>query len=221
MKTAAPTSFFSNLLDSMTSASVGGRPPSLSRVSLDRPEPHAGRASNQRPSEVSHVETYHAVRRTRRTQGLHRRRLCSARSPREVAYLGRVGTRSADLDKLFRRLQEKADRLQVAYEAGPCGYVLYRHLSARGIPCRVVAPSLIPRRAGDRVKTDRRDAVQLARLLRSGDLNPLHVPSVDDEAVRDLSRAREAALLTLKAVKLSGCASAFDYSSPRASTPTW
>lgn len=119
----------------------------------------------------------------------------------EVAYLGRVGTRAADLEKLFRRLQQKADRLQVAYEAGPCGYVLYRQLAARGIPCRVVAPSLIPRKPGDRVKTDRRDAVQLARLLRSDDLSPVYVPSVDDEAIRDLSRAREAAVLTLKAAK--------------------
>jgi transposase len=119
----------------------------------------------------------------------------------EVTYVGRIGTRQADIDRLIRRLQEKADRLIVAYEAGPCGYVLYRHLTGRGITCLVVAPSLIPKKPGDRVKTDRRDAVQLARLLRSGDLDSVYVPSVEDEALRDLCRAREAAVVTLKAAK--------------------
>ncbi len=119
----------------------------------------------------------------------------------DVTYVGRIGTRPADIDRLVRRLQEKADRLVVAYEAGPCGYVLYRHLSRRRITCLVVAPSLIPKKPGDRVKTDRRDAIQLARLLRSGDLHSVYVPSVEDEALRDLSRAREAAVVTLKAAK--------------------
>ena len=93
-------------------------------------------------------------------------------------------------------------RLVFAYEAGPCGYVLHRYLTGRGIDCQVVAPSLIPKRPGDKVKTDRRDAVELARLLRSGDLTPVYVPSVEDEAVRDLCRARDAARVTLKAAKL-------------------
>ena len=119
----------------------------------------------------------------------------------DVTYVGRIGTRPADIDRLVRRLQETADRLVVAYEAGPCGYVLYRHLTRRGITCLVVAPSLIPKKPGDRVKTDRRDAVQLARLLRSGDLDSVYVPSVEDEALRDLCRAREAAVVTLKAAK--------------------
>jgi transposase len=119
----------------------------------------------------------------------------------EVTYVGRIGTRPSDVDRLIRRLQSKADRLIVAYEAGPCGYLLHRLLTRRGIPCLVVAPSLIPKRPGDRVKTDRRDAVQLARLLRSGDLNSVYVPSVQDEALRDLCRAREAAMVTLKAAK--------------------
>ena len=96
----------------------------------------------------------------------------------EVTYVGRIGTRPADVDKLVRRLQAKADRLVFAYEAGPCGYGLYRQLTGHGLTCLVVAPSLIPRKPGDRVKTDRRDAVQLARLLRSGDLDPVYVPSV-------------------------------------------
>jgi transposase len=78
---------------------------------------------------------------------------------------------------------------------------LYRYLTGKGFPCWVVAPSLIPKKAGDRVKTDRRDAAQLARLMRSGDLTPVYVPEVEDEAIRDLSRAREDAIGDLKAAK--------------------
>lgn len=107
-----------------------------------------------------------------------------------------------DIDQLLRRLRGKATTLQVAYEAGPCGYGLYRYLTGKGVPCQVVAPSLIPRKAGDKVKTDRRDAVTLARLLRSGDLTAVYVPSVEDEALRDLCRARDAARLTMKNAKL-------------------
>ena len=77
------------------------------------------------------------------------------------------------------------------YEAGPCGYWLYRYLTGKGLACLVVAPSLIPRKPGDRVKTDKRDALTLARLARSGDLTPVYVPQVADEAIRDLARARE------------------------------
>jgi transposase len=117
-------------------------------------------------------------------------------------YVGPIGTRQADIDALVRRLSSKASRLVFAYEAGPCGYVLHRYLKAKGLECRVVAPSLIPRRAGTRVKTDRRDAVELARLLRSGDLTSVHVPGLEDEAIREVSRARDAARVTLKAAKL-------------------
>jgi len=119
----------------------------------------------------------------------------------EVTYVGRIGTRLSDVDRLIRRLQEKAEHLVVAYEAGPCGYVLHRHLTRRGVVCLVVAPSLIPRKPGDRVKTDRRDAIMLAKLLRSGDLESVYVPSVEDEAVRDLARAREDTVIVLKAAK--------------------
>jgi transposase len=125
----------------------------------------------------------------------------SERATEAPTYLGRIGTRQADLDQLVRRLRSKASKLKLAYEAGPCGYVLYRYLQRQQLDCIVVAPSLIPRKAGDRIKTDRRDAVQLARLLRSSDLTAIHVPSLEDEAIRDLSRAREDALLTLKAAK--------------------
>jgi transposase len=119
----------------------------------------------------------------------------------EVTYLGTIGTRQADIDHLVRKLQSKAQHLVFVYEAGPCGYWLYRYLSKKGYNCWVVAPSLIPKKAGDRVKTDRRDAVQLARLMRSGDLTPVYVPTVDDEAIRDLTRAREDAINDLKAAK--------------------
>jgi transposase len=117
-------------------------------------------------------------------------------------YLGAIGTRQADLDKLIRRLQAKTPTLVFAYEAGPCGYTLHRDLTGQGFDCHVVAPSLIPKKPGDKVKTDRRDAVELARLLRSGDLTRVYVPTVEDEALRDLCRARDAARLTLKNAKL-------------------
>ena len=120
----------------------------------------------------------------------------------EILYVGQVGTREADLDKLLRRPHSRASRLFVAYEAGPCGYGLYRTLTEKGVSCLVVAPSLMPKKPGERVKTDRRDATELARLLRSGDLTSIYVPTVEDEAVRDLSRAREASIGVLKAAKL-------------------
>jgi transposase len=119
----------------------------------------------------------------------------------EVIYLGTIGTRHADIDQLVRKLQAKAKHLVFVYEAGPCGYWLYRYLAKKGHHCWVVAPSLIPKKAGDRVKTDRRDAVQLARLMRSGDLTPVYVPQVEAEAIRDLTRAREEPIGDLKAAK--------------------
>jgi transposase len=119
----------------------------------------------------------------------------------EVVSLGTVGTRQCDIDKLIRQLQSKSKQLVFVYEAGPCGYWLYRYLIQKGHGCWVVAPSLIPKKAGDRVKTDRRDAIQLARLLRAGDLTPVYVPTVQDEAMRDLSRAREDTLHDLKTAK--------------------
>jgi transposase len=109
----------------------------------------------------------------------------------DVVFLGTIGTRQGDIDKLIRRLPSKCKHLPCVYEAGPCGYWLYRYLSKKGLVCWVVAPSQIPKQAGDRVKTDRRDAAQLARLMRSGDLTLIYVPDVHDEAIRDLSRARE------------------------------
>jgi transposase len=119
----------------------------------------------------------------------------------EVVFLGPIGTSHHDIDKMIRRLQSKATNLVFAYEAGPCGYVLYRYLTKKALTCLVVAPSLIPKKPGDRVKTDRRDALLLARLLRSGDLKSVYVPTIEDEAIRDLSRAREDVISDLKASK--------------------
>ena len=117
-------------------------------------------------------------------------------------FVGEIGTRQADSDRLVRRLQAKTPQLRFVYEAGPSGYGLYRYFTKKGFACDVVAPSLIPRRPGDKVKTDRREAVELARLSRSGDLTAVYVPTVEDEAIRDLCRARDATRVTLKDAKL-------------------
>jgi transposase len=119
----------------------------------------------------------------------------------EVVYLGAIGTRQCDIDQLIRKMPSKSQQLVFVYEAGPCGSGLSRDLTKKGHVCWVVAPSLIPKQAGDRVKTNRRDAIPLARLMRSGDLTPVDVPQVEDEAIRDLSRAREDALRDLKTAK--------------------
>lgn len=120
----------------------------------------------------------------------------------EEVFLGTIGTRQCDIDKLVRKLQSKGKTLHFVYEAGPWGYWLYRYLTKKNLQCWVVAPSQIPKQAGDRVKTDRRDAVQLARLRRSGDLSPVYIPSVEAEASRDVVRAREEVLKDLKAAKV-------------------
>ena len=120
----------------------------------------------------------------------------------EVTSLGTIGTRQCDIDHLVRKMPSKATHLIFVYEAGPCGYWLYRYLMKKGYDCWVVAPSLIPKKPGDRVKTDRRDAIQLARLARSGALTTVDVLKVDDEAICDLTRAREDAISDLKDAKL-------------------
>jgi transposase len=98
---------------------------------------------------------------------------------------------SKTIKKVFGKMLGEAWGLRCCYEAGPCGFELQRQLEVMGIECVVVAPSLIPRRPGERIKTDRRDAVMLVRLDRAHELSPIHVPTSDEEAVRDLVRARE------------------------------
>lgn len=109
----------------------------------------------------------------------------------EVRHYGKIGGDMVSLDKAIRKLQSTGAELRFVYEAGPCGYEIYRHLTKKGFPCAVVAPSMIPKKSGSRIKTDRRDAEALARLYRAGELTPIYVPREDDEAMRDLSRARE------------------------------
>lgn len=106
-----------------------------------------------------------------------------------------LATVPSDVGQLVKRLK-KLGRVKCCYEAGPTGFGLHRALIADGIDCTVIAPSLVPSKAGDRVKTDRRDAVKLARFLRSGDLTPVHVPDAATEAMRDLERARDDAKKT-------------------------
>jgi transposase len=108
----------------------------------------------------------------------------------EVRRYGIIGGTLDAVDKLVKKLAQNNVELHLVYEAGPCGFVLCRHLRNKGIHCEVIAPSLIPRKASDRVKTDRRDADQLARLYRAGELTAIHVPDQEDEAIRDLVRAR-------------------------------
>lgn len=124
----------------------------------------------------------------------------------EVRYVGSIANTTAALDKLMKRLLRHGRRLRWCYEAGPCGYGVYRHLTALGEDCTVVAPSLIPRPAGDRVKTNRRDAERLARLHRAGELVAVWVPDSDHEAMRDLVRGRDAAVRDLRKARqrLSG-----------------
>jgi len=109
----------------------------------------------------------------------------------EVRYLGEIATQPTAVKRLLNKLSRAGERLRFCYEAGPCGYDLYRQIVAAGHSCIVVAPALIPRKPGVRIKTDRRDAMGLARLDRAGELTAVWVPGPEQEAMRDLSRARE------------------------------
>jgi len=124
----------------------------------------------------------------------------------DVREYGRIVNTAAALDRLMRKLGDGGVRLRFCYEAGPCGYGIQRHLSTHGHECVVVAPSLIPKRAGDRIKTDRRDASSLARLHRAGELTAVWVPDPGHEAMRDLVRARLDAVHALRRARqqLSG-----------------
>jgi transposase len=113
----------------------------------------------------------------------------------EVRRYGIIGGTLDAVDKLVKKLSQPGVELRLVYEAGPCGFVLCRYLRSKGFVCIVVCPSLVPKKPSDRVKTDRRDADQLARLYRAGELSAIHVPEPEDEAVRDLVRARTAALV--------------------------
>ncbi len=129
---------------------------------------------------------------------VHKESIVVATAPQDdtdVQLYGQIGGTLDALDKLIKKLHKPHLELRFVYEAGPCGYVIYRHLLKRKYHCAVIAPSLIPTKASDRVKTDRRDARQLARLFRAGELTAIYVPDEEDEAVRDLVRARDRAMV--------------------------
>lgn len=112
----------------------------------------------------------------------------------EVRQYGTIGGDRDSLARLVKKLAAASRELRFVYEAGPCGYDIYRYLTSKGYDCAVVSPAHIPRSAADRIKTDRRDAVTLARMHRAGELTYVYVPREDDEAMRDLVRARQDAI---------------------------
>jgi transposase len=132
--------------------------------------------------------------------------LAAAGKRGEVREYGTIANTPTALKTLASKLAKSGATLHFCYEAGPCGYGIQRQLSAAGHECIVVAPSLIPRRPGERIKTDRRDAANLARLHRAGELTPVWIPDQAHEAVRDLVRARQAAVRALRQARqqLSG-----------------
>src|SRR5215218_6398900 len=132
--------------------------------------------------------------------------LAAAGKRGEVRGYGTIANTPGALKAVADKLAKSGAALRFCYEAGPCGYGIQRQLSAAGHECVVVAPSLIPRRPGERIKTDRRDAANLARLHRAGELTPVWVPDQAHEAVRDLVRARQAAVRALRQARqqLSG-----------------
>lgn len=117
--------------------------------------------------------------------------------------LGKINTNKAAFIKLARQLQSQYPKatLHFIYEAGPCGYWIYRLLTSLGHCCYIIAPSLIPKKPGDKVKTDKRDAAKLAKLFKAEELTTIYVPEAEDEAIRDLSRARETTMKDLKDAK--------------------
>jgi transposase len=120
----------------------------------------------------------------------------------EVRHYGVIATDVEAIDKVVRALHAPSRVVHFVYEAGPCGFGIHRHLTTKhGLDCVVVSPSMVPKRSGDRVKTDRRDSGMLARLHRAGELRAIHIPDALDEAMRDLVRAREDAVVVATQAK--------------------
>ena len=127
--------------------------------------------------------------------------ICDADRSDQPRIYGAIDNDLNALDKFCRKMVSTASRLHFVYEAGPCGYGLYRHLARNGFDCMVAAPSKIPKKSGDRIKNDRRDAKKLAHLHRAGELTGVYVPDQQDEAMRDLTRAREDAVIASRKAK--------------------
>lgn len=120
---------------------------------------------------------------------------------REVRYFGTIANKAEALHVALKKIGQGGSEIRVCYESGPCGFVIYRYLIKIGVECMVISPSSMPRRPNDRVKTDRRDAQTLARLLRAGELAPVWVPDEAHEAIRDVVRARRQAKEDLGSAK--------------------
>jgi transposase len=127
--------------------------------------------------------------------------ICDADRHDQPRIYGAINNDLDALDKFCRKMVSTANQLHFVYEAGPCGYGIYRHLTHKGFDCMVAAPSMIPKKSGDRIKNDRRDAKMLSRLHRAGELTAVYVPDSQDEAMRDLTRAREDAVLATRKAK--------------------
>ena len=119
----------------------------------------------------------------------------------EVRHYGTIENTLDAVEKLIKTLTAKGAELKFIYEAGPCGFGLYRYLAGNGFPCIVTSPAMIPKRKSVRIKNDRRDALTLARLYRAGELSGIYVPAPEDEAVRDLARARNDARVAERKAK--------------------
>ena len=139
----------------------------------------------------------------------------------EVRYLGEIDNTPAAISRLVCKLARQYTKVTVCYEAGPTGYGLYRQITGLGHECIVAAPSLIPRKPGDRVKTNRLDALSLARQLRAGDLTAVWVPDPHHEAVRDLTRARGAAVRDLRVKRQQVSALLLRLGQPYPGKTTW
>jgi transposase len=139
----------------------------------------------------------------------------------EVRFLGEFDNTEAATAKLVKKLAAKYQRLTFCYEAGPTGYGLYRQIKDLGHECIVAAPSLIPKRPGDKVKTNRRDALNLAKLLRAGELTAVWVPDRHHEAMRDLVRTREVAMLDLRCKRQQVSAFLLRQGRPYAGRNSW
>jgi transposase len=127
--------------------------------------------------------------------------ICDSDRSSQPRTYGAINNDLNALDKFCRKMISTASQLHFVYEAGPCGYGIYRHLTRKGFDCMVAAPSMIPKKSGDRIKNDRRDAKMLARLHRAGELTAVYVPDEQDEAMRDLTRAREDAVIATRKAK--------------------
>jgi hypothetical protein len=150
--------------------------------------PARSRIINNRVTKPNTHEQNDSLYRPGRPQRFYRSCHRACQGSTEVRHYGIIGGTLDAVDKLVKKLSQPNIELRLVYEAGPCGFVIARHLKSKGIHCDLVSPSLIPKKASDRVKTDRRDADQLARLYRAGELTAIRIPDQEDD-IRECERA--------------------------------